>query len=661
MRLAGLLLVSTLGAAAQDLPGTAPWGYEGDPAAGMVAGMARFLDRLQAEAPAHRRPTPDKLRFVLGVVDSRPTFQTLEYVADTRSPALRAETASWRAWAVRWPALDGVTAEGLWFEPKTAAPRRRVVAVPDADLPPEAFQRAQELATAGCEVLVPVLIDNGRAFAGNPRIRTNVMPHREWIYRMAFPVGRHPYGYEVQKVLAAVDWFTSRQPSVPVAVCGRGEGGRIARFAALLDSRINAVETEDASIEEPPARSQPLARNVFGLLRDFGDREIDGLLGARLQRLPHVSAPVVAIQAANDAERMKRQVTELVEFTQRLVRDSRRVRDELWAGVPGATPEDWRTHAEPLARRFQQDVLGMLPGESTPLRPRSRKSYEGARWEGHEVMFDVRPDVFGYGVLLVPKGLRPDERRPLVVVQHGLEGRPKFLFQQGEGRSLAVYRNFGEQLADLGFVVYLPQNPYIGDFRFLVKMANPLGLTLYSFITAQYTRMLDWLVTLPFVDANRIGYYGLSYGGKTALRVPPFDPRYKVAVCAGDFNEWIGKLTTPDEPWSYLYTAEYELLEWDMAHVANHAELAMLMAPRAFMVERGHRDGVGIDEWVASEYARVRRFFDERGIGDRTAIAWFNGPHRVDGPAAIAFLRRYLGWETIPTPPPPMNRGMELK
>jgi len=155
--------------------------------------------------------------------------------------------------------------------------------------------------------------------------------------------------------------------------------------------------------------------------------------------------------------------------------------------------------------------------------------------------------------------------------------------------------------------------------------------------------MLDWLVTLPEVDAARIGFYGLSYGGKTALRIPPLDPRYKVAVCGGDFNEWIRKLTSVEAPYSYMFTHEYEILEWNMAAVANHAELAMLMAPRAFLVERGHRDGVGSDEWVSYEYAKVRRFYDEAGLGDRTGIALFNGPHRVDGPAAIEFLRKFLG------------------
>jgi len=228
-------------------------------------------------------------------------------------------------------------------------------------------------------------------------------------------------------------------------------------------------------------------------------------------------------------------------------------------------------------------------------------------------------------------------------VQHGLNGSAEVLFDAKTEREREVYRNFGAQLADLGYIVYSPQNPYTGEFRHLARLANPLGLSLYSLIREQYRVMLDWLSALPQVDAARIGFYGLSYGGKTALRVPPFDERFQVVVCGGDFNEWIRKLTSPEAPYSYMFTKEYEILEWNMAAVASHAELAQIIAPRPFLVERGHRDGVGVDEWVSYEYAKVRRFYDEAGIGDRTGIAFFNGPHRVDGPAAIEFLRRFLG------------------
>jgi hypothetical protein len=230
-----------------------------------------------------------------------------------------------------------------------------------------------------------------------------------------------------------------------------------------------------------------------------------------------------------------------------------------------------------------------------------------------------------------------------VVLQHGLKGRPQWLFGQPAGRALSVYANYGETLVRAGFVVYLPQNPYIHDFRPIARLANPLGLSLYSFILAQSERMLEWLVTLPEVDPDRIGYYGLSYGGKTALRVPPLLTKFKAAVCAGDFNEWIRKLVTLDYNFSYVFTVEYELLEWNLAWVASHAEMAQMMAPRPFMVERGHRDGVGVDEWVAYEFAKVRRFYDEAGLGDRAAIAFFNGPHKIDGAAALEFLKRWLG------------------
>ena len=57
--------------------------------------------------------------------------------------------------------------------------------------------------------------------------------------------------------------------------------------------------------------------------------------------------------------------------------------------------------------------------------------------------------------------------------------------------------------------------------------------------------------------------------------------------------------------------------EWNLAWVANYAEMAMLIAPRPFMVERGHFDGVGVDEMVAYEYAKTKRRYDLLGIGDR--------------------------------------------
>ncbi|MCC7155435.1 MAG: dienelactone hydrolase family protein [Bryobacterales bacterium] len=660
-----------------------------DPALEMVEGIKRYLLRATAESVQHRRPTVDQLRYNLGAVDPRVPVTDIAWAGSLKQPSLLAETATYRLHAVRWAVLDGLTAEGWLYQPKRA-PRARAVVIPDAGGTLESV--ACRLASSGVEVLMPLLLDRASTWSGNPRLRMTNMPHREFIYRMAFPVGRHVLGYETQKVLAAVDWFAARDKDSPVGVWGYGEGGAIALYSAALDPRIKAAVVSGYFAEREGLWKQPIYRNVWGLLKDFGDAELASLVCPRTLIVdpapgPAVSGPPPAIDGRDDAApgvlaspeadsvaremerarklwrggdlilaqgnafnlfaealhvpdgrtemasippasvpaRLHRQFDEMAAFTQKLVERSETVR------------------SLDTAPRFWDQAIGLLKPVAGPVNPMIASRYSSEKWEGLEVRFDVLPDVFGYGVLLRPRDLKPGEKRPAVVVQHGLRGRPEFLFNEKSGRNLDVYRNFAATLADLGYVVYVPQNPYIGDFRPIARLANPLGLSLYSFIIAQYERMLDWLGALPYVDRDRIGYYGLSYGGKTALRAPPLLKRFAVVVCAGDFNEWIRKLTSTEAVYSYMFTPEYEILEYNMAHLASHAELAMLLAPTPFMVERGHRDGVGADEWVAYEYAKVRRYYDENGWGGRTAIAYFNGPHRVDGAEALPFLRKWLG------------------
>jgi hypothetical protein len=248
---------------------------------------------------------------------------------------------------------------------------------------------------------------------------------------------------------------------------------------------------------------------------------------------------------------------------------------------------------------------------------------------------------------LVPHDLQPGERRPVVVCQHGLEGIPEdVVTDDSKSRAFATYKAFAAKLAERGFIVYAPHNPYRGRdaFRILQRRANPLGLSLFSFIIAQHDATTRWLATLPFVDPTRIGFYGLSYGGKTAMRVPVFVERYCVSICSGDFNEWIFKNVTVDAPFSYMFTGEYEMPEWNLGEVANYAEMAMLIAPRPFMVERGHDDAVAVDEWVAYEYAKVRRAYTKLGIPERTRIEWFDGPHTIHGIGTFDFLHEQLRW-----------------
>lgn len=748
------------------MPGTQLLTQQGDLSAQMVEGIDTFLLREIERSVEERQkfwkrdlssgeaceksaqPNRERFRKYIGAVDVRMPVIALDYVSSTLSSAKIAEGQRYTVYAVRWPVFEGVFGEGLLLQPK-GRPIARIVAIPDADQTPEMLvglaqglapeaQWARRLAENGCQVIVPVLINREDTWSGNAALKrfTN-QPHREWIYRQAYEMGRHIIGYEVQKVLAVVDWFDSEQsniqpPTSKIGVVGFAEGGLIALYSAALDPRIDATLVSGYFDSRQRVWDEPIYRNVFGLLQEFGDAEIASLIAPRHLIIEHSVSPKIdgppkphdgrhgaapgrwstpdfnsvelevaranafvpglsnrvqlihgnegmtvgplseralssflkdldaaipRIEPAGEppvdarkefdaALRQKRQLQQLVQHTQRLLQLSERGRDNFLQ-VKTKSADEWRTASQPYQDLFWDEVIGRFPNASLPANARSRKIYDQEKWTGYDVMLDVWPDVFAWGVLLLPKDLKPGERRPVVVCQHGLEGVPADTITDGpESGGYPYYKAFSARLAERGFVVFAPHNPYRGQdkFRVLQRKANPLKKSLFSVILAQHDRILDWLSEQPFVDPQRIGFYGLSYGGKTAMRVPSLLERYCLSICSADFNEWISKNVSVDSGYSYMFTSEYEMYEFNLGQTFNYSEMAALIAPRPFMVERGHDDGVAPDEWVAHEYARVRRRYAKLDIPDRTEIEFFNGPHTINGQGTFRFLHKHLNW-----------------
>ncbi len=123
------------------------------------------------------------------------------------------------------------------------------------------------------------------------QVRASDQTYREWIYRQAFHMGRHPIGYEVQSVLAAVDWLVARGKKV--GVCGYAEGGQTAFYAAALDTRIGAALVSGYFDSRQRVWAEPIYRNVWGLLREFGDAEIAGLILPRTLVIEHSTVPEI--------------------------------------------------------------------------------------------------------------------------------------------------------------------------------------------------------------------------------------------------------------------------------------------------------------------------------------------------------------------------------
>jgi dienelactone hydrolase len=744
----------------QPLPGTAPLTMEGDLASNLVAGVDQFLLRKLEESVAGRAQfwhrdvasgpayeqslatNRQRLAHILGVGDERVGKVELELIATRDRPALRGRGQDYEVLAVRWPAFGDVTGEGLLLTPLQRAPVANIVALPDADQTPEQLagltggiasesQFARRLAESGCRVLIPTLISRHI----NPQ---RMLSDREFIYRPAYELGRHIIGYEIEKVLAAIDWMTaqSSNSTIKTGVIGWGEGGLVAFYATALDPRITAACVSGYFDERHKVVwQQPVTRNVFGLLEESGDAEVAAMIAPRSLIIEAAQGPEVTMAGGNaytaaqrgngapgilvspkledvrreferahamvaglhpapqlqlvvrgdtgqgpfgsddagrafltalasqarlvpegpapenlwpgfdPAARQARQLHELDRHNQWLLAESQFTRQRFMARPDTTSPDKFHQSADRYRDFFYRQVIGRFDDSLLPANPRSRKVYDQPKWTGYEVVLDVFPDVVANGILLLPKGLKPGERRPVVVCQHGLEGRPRDTIT---GNS-KYYHDFAATLCEQGFITFSPQGLFIFEdrFRTLQRKANPLGKTLYSIMVPQHQQITDWLKTQPFVDPARIAFYGLSYGGKSAMRVPALVTNYCLSICSGDFNDWVWKCASTLSPYSYVWLPEYEIFEYNLGNTFNYSEMAGLIAPRPFMVERGHSDPVAPDERVAYEFAQVRYLYEACwGLRDQCRIEWFNGPHTIHGVGTFDFLHEHLDWPT---------------
>ena len=310
------------------------------------------------------------------------------------------------------------------------------------------------------------------------------------------------------------------------------------------------------------------------------------------------------------------------------------------ASVDTVSAKDFAQNAGPFRDELWSDVLGKIEEKKLPPNPRTRAIYDHPKWTAYDVVLDVYPESFAWGILVVPKDVKPGERRPVVVCQHGLESVPKNTVVPGHWVGVV---DFAAKLAERGFITFSPHNLYRhGDrFRYLDRKANTIGLTFYSIIIAHHEQVLNWLGTRPNVDAGKIGFYGISYGGTTAMFVPSVLPRYCLSICTANLNDWT-RMVAGTEDHGYMYNSEWEMPFFNMGSTFSHAETAYLIAPRPFMAERGHYEAVARDSQVAGEYAKIHWRYSQLGISDRTKIEFFQGGHCINGRGTSAFLEEHL-------------------
>mgnify|MGYP000952186686 CR=1 FL=1 len=242
-----------------------------------------------------------------------------------------------------------------------------------------------------------------------------------------------------------------------------------------------------------------------------------------------------------------------------------------------------------------------------------------------EVTLPVFDGLDAVGLLLLPKN---KAKAPAVIAQHGLGGQPMDLIAENK-----TYHSVARQLAAAGFVVFVPYvthpTPQADLINPLARLAAAQGRTRISLELAKLRQIVDYLQSRP--DVSNVSYYGLSYGGYSAIWMTPLEPRIKRVVVSGHFNDWRRKITDETNPTSYLFHPDEDFYHWNALNRFTHVELLAALAPRKVMIEYGKKDPVTPMPWHEAAWSHIK--------GKHVTRDLFDGVHEIHGVATIDFLR----------------------
>ena len=298
-------------------------------------------------------------------------------------------------------------------------------------------------------------------------------------------------------------------------------------------------------------------------------------------------------------------------------------------------PASFFPHIEEYRQKYIR-MLGLdrLESDSLPLPTLTLISEEEAV-DIYRLTLAVTPEIPRFGLLFVPRGTKA---APLVIAQHGSGGTPELCADlHGPNK----YAHMVRRALDRGAVVFAPQlllwnhaaekphqrtHPLPFDRNHTDKDLKRFGSSITALEIRGIMNAITYLASLSFVDADKIGMVGHSYGGYFTLCTMAADTRIKAGFSGGVFND---RNRHCGFDWGYK----------DAANTFQDAEIAALCAPRKLFVTVGEKDELFNVSSAKEEAARAKRYFEGAGCPQNFAFSTWEGEHAFpDSDEGFAFL-----------------------
>lgn len=288
------------------------------------------------------------------------------------------------------------------------------------------------------------------------------------------------------------------------------------------------------------------------------------------------------------------------------------------------TLSDWTSRREEYRQQLRE-MLGLDPlPERTPLNAVVTGKLERDDFTVEKLHFQSRPHLFVTGNLYLPKN--GGARAPAILYLCGHTAAKKDGVSFG---NKTKYQHYGAWFARNGYVCLVIDTLQLGEiegvhhgtYRDGMWWWNARGYTPAGVETWNAIRAIDYLVSRPEVDADRIGVTGRSGGGAYSWFVTALDDRIKVAVPVAGItnlkNHVVDGCVSRHCDCMYLVNT----YRWD------YSQVAALAAPRPLLISNTDRDEHFPFDGVVDIYQRVRRLYELGGKGSDIALQMAAGPH----------------------------------